>query len=307
MPVPIQQILKEVLALMRATIPSYIEMDQDIQQDCGFVLADPTQIHQVAMNVITNAFHAVEANGGKISVQLKETVPSDDEAIGKHIEGGRYVILSISDSGHGISRDLMTKIFDPYFTTKEQGKGTGLGLAVAHGIVKAHKGDIKVYSEIGRGTTFNIYLPLMEEHVDLMEPATAEPRYLGSEKILLVDDEESIAKLEQQMLERLGYEVTMRVNSHEALEAFRAKPNFFNLVISDMTMPGMTGDQLAIELREIRANIPVIICTGFSERINKEKAKKMGIEGLLMKPIVKSELAKAVREVLDNAKDTAQG
>ena len=307
MPVRIQQILKEVIAFTRATIPSYIEVEQDIQQDCGLVLADPTQIHQVAMNVITNAYHAVEPNRGKIAVQLEERVLSADEMIGKHIQTGRYVVLSISDSGHGISSDLMTKIFEPYFTTKEQGKGTGLGLAVAYGIIKKHKGDIKVYSELGKGTTFNIYFPLMEKPVDLIKPSATEQLYSGSENILLVDDEESIAKLEKQMLERLGYKVTMRVNSQEALEAFRAKPDYFDLVISDMTMPNMTGDQLAIELKEIRANIPVIICTGFSERINEENAEMMGIKGLLMKPVVKSDMAKMVRKVLDEANGSAQG
>ncbi len=301
-PVRIQKILKEVIRLTRATIPSYIEIDQDIQEDCGLVLADPTQIHQIAMNVITNAYHAVESNSGKIAIQLKETVLSADEITDLHIQIGRYVVLSISDSGHGISSDLMTKIFEPYFTTKEQGKGTGLGLSVAYGIIKEHKGDIKVYSEIGKGTTFNIYLPLMENPVDLIEPFTTEQYHTGSENILLVDDDEAIANVERQLLERLGYNVTVRVNSKEALEAFRRKPNYFDLVISDMTMPKMTGDQLAIELKNIRADIPVIICTGFSERINEENFKTLGICGLLMKPIVLSELAKTVRKVLDEAK-----
>ena len=165
MPVRLQQVLKEVMKLIRSTIPSYIEIEENIQSDCGFIMADPTQIHQVAMNIITNAFHAVEAKGGKIAVMLKEVALGAD-AWSEDVPGpGRYALLSITDTGHGISPDLMNKIFEPYFTTKEQGKGTGLGLAVAYGIIKKLKGDIKVYSEVGKGTTFNIYLPLMEKAV----------------------------------------------------------------------------------------------------------------------------------------------
>jgi len=301
-PVRAQQILREVLKLMRATIPAYIEIDEDIQSDCGLLMADPTQIHQVAMNIITNAFHAVESKGGKISVQLKEVALAADELIDSSLAAGRYVRFSITDTGHGMNQDLMNKIFEPYFTTKEQGKGTGLGLAVAFGIIKEHKGDIKVYSEVGKGTTFNVYLPLMKKTVDVdtIQKAKSDPR--GNERILLVDDDESIVDLEKQMLERLGYHVTERTSSLDALKAFKANPSAFDLVVSDMTMPNMTGDQLAKELKSIRREIPVIICTGFSERINEENAHTLGIKGLLMKPVVRSEMAQMVRKVLDAAK-----
>ena len=293
---------KEVLKLIRATIPSYIEIEENIQSDCGFLMADPTQIHQVAMNIITNAFHTVEAKGGKIAVMLKE-VALEADAWSEDVPGpGRYALFSITDTGYGIPPDLMNKIFEPYFTTKEQGKGTGLGLAVAYGIVRKLKGDIKVYSEVGKGSTFNIYLPLMEKAVGTETAKEAEKVPKGNERILLVDDEEIIVDLEKQMLERLGYHVTERTSSSDALKAFKANPSAFDLVISDMSMPNMTGDQLSRELLSVRPDIPVIICTGFSARIDHEKAQRIGVKGFLMKPVVRSEMAKMVRKVLDGPK-----
>jgi len=297
-PTRVQNILKEVLKLSRSTIPSYIELNQDIQSDCGLILADPTQIHQVAMNIITNAYHAVEENGGQIHVRLKEVNLDTSD----RLDPGKYAMLSISDTGHGMPANLVNKIFDPYFTTKEQGKGTGLGLSVVHGIVKEHKGDVIVYSEVGKGSTFNVYLPLLEKPKTDDPIHTDEEIRLGTERILLVDDEASIARLEKLMLERVGYIVTMRTSSPDALEAFKVNPSNFDLVISDMTMPNMTGIQLARELKKIRLDIPIIICTGFSERLNEEKAETIGIEGFIMKPVIKSDLSKIVRKVLDKSK-----
>jgi PAS domain S-box-containing protein len=301
-PIRIQHILKEVLKLSRSTIPSYFEITQDIQPDCGMILGDPSQIHQVVMNVITNAFHAIEDTGGSISVKLSQKVLLGEE-IGDVNPGPRaYAVIHISDTGHGMREELIGKIFDPYFTTKEQGKGTGLGLAVVYGIVKEHGGGIKVASEIGKGSVFEIYLPLMEE-LRLSESSKgSEEIQGGNERILLVDDEESIANLQQRMLERLGYKATSRISSIEALELFRAKPHSFDLVISDLSMPHMPGDLFSAELRAIRPGIPIIICTGFSERVREDTIQKMGINGLLMKPILKSELAKIVRKVLDEAR-----
>ena len=305
-PVRIQQVLKEVLKLIRATIPSNIEIVQDIQTDCGLVLADPIQIHQVAMNLITNAYHAAESKAGQIVVGLKAAVLDGDAAEAIALEPGAYAILTISDNGAGMDHATMNKIFEPYFTTKERGKGTGLGLAVVYGIVKEHNGEIKVYSEAGEGTTFNVYFPLIKRPSKTEKPSKAGTPQTGTERILLVDDEEPIVRLEKQMLERLGYQVTERTSSTDALKAFMANPTSYDLVISDMTMPNMTGDQLARELRAINARVPIIICTGFSERINKEKAEAAGIKALLMKPIVRSELARMVRKVLDEAKDENQ-
>ena len=298
--VHLQHILKEVLSLSRASIPSYIKINRNLEQRCGRVMADPTQLHQVAMNIITNAYHAVEHKGGEITVGLKDVLIGDDGLIDVSLEPGKYACLSISDNGHGIPSDLMSKIFDPYFTTKEQGKGTGLGLAVAYGIIKEYNGGIKVHSEVGKGTAFNIYLPLIDRPDDPASFAKPGDCVGGGESILLVDDEEPIVRLERQMLERLGYHVTSRVNSLEALEAFRTGPYTFDLAISDMTMPNMTGDQLAAELKSIRSDIPVILCTGFSEPMNDPKADTPNIiDGILMKPIIKSEMAKMVRKLLD--------
>ncbi len=297
-PTRVQNILKEVLKLSRSTIPSDIEISRDIQPDCGLILADPSQVHQVAMNIITNAYHAVEENAGQIHVRLREIHLETSN----RLEPGKYAMLSISDTGHGMPADLINKIFDPYFTTKEQGRGTGLGLSVVHGIVKEHKGDIDVYSEVGKGSTFNVYLPLMKEsEADVLIHTDEESRF-GTERILLVDDESSIAKLEKLMLERLGYHVTMRTASSDALKAFKVNPSSYDLVITDMTMPNMTGMQLARKLKQIRPDIPIIICTGFSERINEGKAEKIGIEGFIMKPVTKSDLSKIIRKVLDKLK-----
>ena len=302
MPTRIQNILKEVSKLSRSTIPSFIEIKQDIQEHCGIVLADPSQIHRIVMNIITNAYHAVESTGGQISIALKQTTLEDPELIEINLAPGAYAVLSVSDTGHGMSEEIIGKIFDPYFTTKAQGKGTGLGLAVVYGIVKEHGGAINVYSEIGKGSTFDIYLPLMKKlnGVESIHDAQAYPA--GNERILVVDDEVSIARLEKQMLERLGYQVTSRINSVEAVEAFRADPSAFDLVVTDMSMPNIPGDELARKIKSIRSDVPVIICTGFSERLNPEKAACIGINGFLMKPIVKAEMAKMVRKVLDEAK-----
>jgi PAS domain S-box-containing protein len=304
-PVRIQQVLRETLRLARSTIPADIEIIHDIQGDCGLVLSDPTQMHQIVMNLITNAYHAVEQSGGKISVQLKETEIGLEDFVNTSLEPGQYSMLSISDTGYGIDPTVMDKIFEPYFTTKEQGKGTGLGLAVVFGIVKEHNGDIKVYSEVGKGTTFKVYFPLLDKPSEVISGKKVENPETGTDRILLVDDEESVVKVEKLLLESLGYRVTSRLSSVDALEAFRSNPNDFSLVITDMTMPNMTGDQLAKELMSIKPDLPVIICTGFSERINEKKSKSIGIKGFLMKPVVKSELARLVHKVLNAPKDSA--
>ena len=224
----------------------------------------------------------------------------DDFADGT-LEPGRYARLSVSDTGCGIESHLMDKIFEPYFTTKEQGKGTGLGLAVVYGILQEHQGIIMVHGEPGKGTTFHVYLPLIEKPVDHAPAETAQIYQTGTERILLVDDEEPIVRLEKHMLERLGYRITTCINSLEALAVFKANPDAYDLVVTDMTMPSLTGDLLAKELISMRPDIPVIICTGFSERIDKEKAAAMGKSAFLMKPVVKSEMARMVRKLLDKA------
>ncbi len=301
MPTRIQSVLREVIGLSRSTIPTYIEIKKDIQQDCGMVMADPSQLHQIAMNIITNAFHAVEDTGGRISVNLKQSLLEASKSLEIDLSPGAYAVLSISDTGHGMSEELIGKIFEPYFTTKAHGKGTGLGLAVVYGIVKEHDGNIKVHSEIGKGSTFEIYLPLMKR-MDGTEPIAETQDYRGgNERILLVDDEEFIANLLTQMLKRMGYAVSSYLHSVDALDAFRADPSSYDLVVTDMSMPNIPGDELSRKIKYIRSDVPIIICTGFSERIHKGNFKQMGIDGLLMKPTRKSELAKTVRKVLDKA------
>ena len=295
----IQQILKEVFRLTRATIPADIAMHQRVQKDCRPVRIDPTQMHQIAMNLITNAFHAVEGTGGEIGVELEETTITDGPKGNAALEPGDYAVLSVADTGHGIDPALMPKLFEPYFTTKAQGKGTGLGLSVVYGIVKECQGDIQVTSQPGNGARFDVYLPVIDEDPGDEAPQPATPDPTGHERILLVDDEEPILRTVRRTLKRLGYQVEIHLSSPEALEAFRAQPDEFDLVITDMTMPNLTGDHLAAEMIAIRPDLPIIMCTGFSERIDPEKASRMGIRGFLMKPVVKSDLARLVRRALD--------
>ncbi len=302
-PVGVQKILKEVLTLSRSTIPSNIEIIEDIQSDCGLVMAEPTQIHQVAMNLITNAYHAVEETDGQILVGLKEVELKRNDTKAGAFKPGRYVQLAVSDTGHGIDPKIMNKIFDPYFTTKKKGRGTGLGLAMVHGIIQALKGNIMVSSEPSKGTRFTILLPLFERQPKEERVSEEGTLPTGTERILLVDDEKSIVRLERNILERLGYQVSAQVSSVQALEIFKANPTEFDMVLSDMTMPDMTGDRLAKRMLSIRKNIPIIICTGFSEKIDREKAKEMGIKGFLMKPIKKSAIAQMIRKVLDESRD----
>ncbi|MFO7886133.1 MAG: response regulator [Desulfobacteraceae bacterium] len=303
MPIQFQSVLKEVLKLCRSTIPTDITVHQNIQGDCGFIMANPTQLHQIAMNLITNAYHAVESTGGNITVKLQEVVFSHGDAPDGRLSSGRYAVLSVCDTGTGIDPAVMNKIFDPYFTTKEKGRGTGLGLATVYGIVKAHGGDIRVHSELKKGSSFHIYLPVLEKpSADGAPEKQQQSLPTGAEHILLVDDEKPVLQLEKQILERLGYSITSFSSSVDALAAFRTDPSCFDLIISDMNMPNLNGMQLAEKLIEIRSDIPVIICTGFSERINREISDAIGIKGFLMKPVAKHEMAEMVRKVLDSAK-----
>ena len=298
-PLKIQLVVREALKLIRSSLPSTIEINQNISNTCGLVMADATQIHQVAMNLLTNAYHAMEHEGGKLGVTLKEVDLDVDDLKDPAMLAGSYVCLTVEDTGAGIDEYVMDRIFEPYFSTKEKDKGTGLGLAMVHGIVKSYGGNIRVYSEPGKGTAFHVYLPVIQTQAETKETRIISPVEGGKERILIVDDEEQIVRMTQQMLKRLGYHVTARTSSIEALEAFRSAPDKFDLVITDMTMPNMTGVRLTQKLIEIRSDIPVIICTGFSEKISEHKASTMGIRGYVMKPVVRSELAKKIREVLE--------
>ena len=299
-PIKVQYIIKEALKLLRASIPSTIEIIQQLDENCGAIVGDATQIHQVIMNLCTNAYQAMQESGGRLEIALSEVDISYADTVERvGLKPGRHLRLTVKDEGCGMEPAVIDRIFEPYYTTKDQGKGTGLGLSVIHGIVKNHGGDITVQSTPGHGTTFHVYLPLIDEIEVEAKSVSFSKAAKGSERILLVDDEEQIIAMEQQMLEHLGYRVTARTDSEEALDVFAQHPDNFDLVITDMTMPHMTGDRLAQKLIDIRPELPVILCTGFNESITEEKALSMGIQKFVMKPVIKNELASTIRAVLD--------
>ena len=303
-PVRIDQVVKEALALLRSTIPANIDIQQDINS-AAWINGNPALLEQVVVNLATNAVDAMEVCGGTLSVALCDV--DVDEALANDQDlarSGAFVRVTVSDNGVGIAPDVIQSIFDPYFTTKATGKGTGMGLAIVHGTVKKYGGSIAVDSQPGRGTAFTVLLPATSPAATSQDrvPETL-PR--GDERILFVDDEPSIAKMGGQLLNRLGYTVIASTRSGEALALFQARPGDFDLVITDMTMPGMTGDQLAIEVIKIRKDIPVILCTGYNRRISDSIAKEIGINALIYKPMVMADLAHTIRNVLDAAKNAA--
>jgi len=300
-PLKVSPIVKETLKLLRASLPSTIQIHQDIRPDGDTVLADPTQIHQILMNLCTNAAHAMHERKGKLKVSLVPVEINSQDALAAHrgLAPGMYLRLTVADTGAGIEPMIIERIFDPFFTTKKPGEGTGMGLSVVHGIVKSYNGAITVESEIGKETEFNVYLPLIMKTGDerTVEPAVDIP--MGKGRILLVDDEEMLVQLGIEMLSRLGYEVVGRTSSLEALEHFRSRPDLFDLVITDMTMPNMTGSELTQELIRIRPDIPVILCTGFSEAITPDMAEAIGAKDFIMKPLIKSQMAESIQRALD--------
>jgi len=298
-PIDIITTINSSLKFLRSSIPYTIEIRKNIPITSITIDGDPNQIHQVLINIFSNASQAMET-GGLLELTVQKTDIEKDGVVNNHgIAPGKYVKITVSDTGSGIDPVIMGKIFDPYFTTKEIGKGSGMGLAIVHGIVKSHKGFILVDSEPEKGTTFDIFFPITNEMPEV-ETQTTDELPLGNEKILFVDDEKSIVKMTGKTLQRLGYQVEIKTNPLEAIELFQSKSDQFDLVITDMTMPQMTGVKLKERLKEIRSDIPVIICTGHSSLIDEEKAKEMGITAFVMKPIVKQDIAKTIRKVLDN-------
>jgi PAS domain S-box-containing protein len=305
MPVDVGVITKEALKLLRSSIPSTISIVTNISSSPHTVFADPTQIHQILMNLCSNASHAMRKKGGVLKIGLAK-VDYDSAAIlpNMNLKPGTYALLTVSDTGHGIDPAIIDRIFDPFFTTKKMGEGTGLGLSVVYGIAESHGGTITVYSELGKGTIFKVYLPVMEKIVPV-KSIIEEQIPAGSERILLVDDEEVLVAIGRDMLQTLGYGVVAKTNSAEALDAFITNPSGYDLVISDMTMPNMTGVELSREIRRVRMDIPIIICTGFSELINEDEARRLGIQRLLIKPIFLKNLAVVLREILDKKVNNA--
>jgi signal transduction histidine kinase len=299
---PIQPhlIVKEAARLLRASIPTTIEIRQDIDPESGSIMGQPTQINQILMNLCTNAAQAMDETGGILEISLDCHELAGD-AIVNGVKPGQHIRLTVKDTGPGIDKALHDRIFDPYFTTKAVGKGSGMGLSVVHGIVKAHGGMITVKSAPGEGTTVCVYFPKIEEQPEKIPENTA-PLPVGTERILIVDDDKNLVELTQQSVERLGYQVTAVTSSIVALEMFSSHPDYFDLILSDQTMPELTGDRLAQKVIAIRSGIPIIICTGHSSRMDAEKADFIGISAFLMKPVTKRELAETIRRLLDNRK-----
>ena len=298
MPMKIQPLVKEGLKMLRASIPTTISITANIDPQAGVILADPTQIHQILINLCTNAYHAMESSGGELSVSLQPAKVSADQQEALGLAPGNYIKLAVSDTGVGIGPDVIGKIFDPYFTTKEVSKGTGMGLAIIHGIMQEYGGAITVSSKMGEGTTFEAYFPEVERETAADEPADDEtPK--GRERILFVDDEKLLADMGKEMLERLGYQVTVRRSGVEALAVFQNGPEAFDLVITDQTMPLMTGSDLARRMLQIRPDIPIILCTGYSNLIDEVSAKAIGIREFTLKPLTMETIATLIRQVLE--------
>lgn len=300
-PLQISPIVKETIKFLRASVPKTIEIRQQIEPKLGNLMADPTQIHQVVMNLCTNAAHAMRDTGGRLTVSLVNVNPDNDSSCPPSEKLTNSCIrLSVSDTGKGMTREIMERIFEPYFTTKRPGEGTGLGLAQVHGIVESHDGTITVESEPGKGTTFRLYFPVIEEE-EAWQDDTQEFCPGGSERILLVDDEPSLVLMGRQMLESLGYRVVTSTKSRLALEVFRAVADQFDLVITDLAMPSMSGTELAELIHRERPEIPVVVCTGFSDPLSEDEIYAFGIQALITKPVLKSKLAVTIRHLLDRS------
>lgn len=299
-PLRMHLIVKEALKMLRASLPTTISIEQNIDPECEVILAAPTSIHQIVINLCTNALHAMSDEKGTLAVSLQQMELTSFETVDSLLPPGPFVVLSVRDTGCGMDTTTMDRIFDPYFTTKEQGKGTGLGLAVIHGIVQDAGGFIKVQSTLGKGSAFQVFLPVWQGQSATTVPDTEQsfsPKG-GSEHILIVDDEPFLVRILQRQLENQGYRVTSTTDSRVALEKIIKHPEQFDLLITDQTMPCLTGVELALAAREVNPNLHVILCTGHSDLVSREKALRMGIEEYVLKPIVGNELFRAVGTVL---------
>ena len=299
-PVMVQEEVKEAYSLIHASLPKNITLMSDIDERCEPVLADPGQIHQIIMNLSTNAYHAMKETGGVLAIKLEQIALTDTQLEDEFsLKPGCYVKLVVSDTGCGMTDEIKRKIFDPYYTTKVAGEGTGLGLSIVHGIVKSLNGHISVESEQGK-TVFSVYFPCIGKSEEFHVVGKMEQLPKGSETIMIVDDEESVLDISRIILENLGYKVCSFNGSERAIESFRAAPDPIDLIISDMTMPGMSGFELSREIKKIKPDIPIILLTGYSAIIDRDEAKRLGIYTILTKPIQTSDFSHAVRKALDN-------
>ncbi len=300
-PIRLNLIVKEAISFLRSSMPATISIHESIDSK-AYIKADATGIHQIMMNLCTNAFHAMKQTGGKLSVSLSEvTINTPHDVSNLNITPGPYLELKISDTGHGIPQEIQNKIFEPYFTTKKVKEGTGLGLAVVLGIVQAHKGRIKLESHAGKGSTFHIYFPQFVERRTSKEDSGEKEIEIqgGTEKILMVDDEKSILMSTSALLKDYGYAVDSFSDSTAAFEAFKTAPDTFDLIITDMTMPAMTGEELSLKIFDLKKEVPIILCTGYSDNISKNKALKLGIKKYLQKPIDNRQLLVLIRKIFD--------
>jgi len=294
-------LVKEALKLLHATLPTTISIEEDVDPDCGTILADPTNIHQVVVNLCTNALHAMSDEKGTLSVSLQRCEVRETDLNGeKNVSPGPFIVLSVSDTGSGMEQGTIDRIFEPYYTTKEVGTGTGLGLAVIHGIVQDAQGFIRVKSKPGEGSTFAVYLPLLQKKDGARDKSVDTAHSQGGhERILVVDDEAFLVRVTQRQLENLGYHVTSTTDSKDALEKIRTNPDGFDLLITDQTMPGLTGAELATAVKEIKPTLPIILCTGHSSVLSPKQSQAIGIARYIGKPVIGNTLSDAVREVLD--------
>jgi PAS domain S-box-containing protein len=297
-PVRLSLIVQEVAKLLEATLPAGISIKLDLTAPRAMVMADPGQMHQILMNLCTNASHAIGNSKGRITIRLESfSIKNQDLQQFPELTSGNFIKLQVIDTGHGIPQEIIDNIFDPFFTTKSRDEGTGLGLSVVHGILENHHGTIRVSSELGKGTQFDLFLPLLES--DDHYPVQILPSTDRKEAhILFVDDEKALVDVGKKSLQRNGYKVTVAVNGREAWELFSAEPDRFDLVVTDKAMPEMNGIELARRIREKQPDTPVILCTGFSESITEEQARTIGIQKILNKPVISSELICAIEEVV---------
>ncbi|MBA3030038.1 MAG: PAS domain S-box protein [Desulfobacteraceae bacterium] len=299
-PLLIVPVVMETLKLLRASLPSTIEISKQVETIKEAIYGDATQIHQILMNLCTNAGHAMREKGGVLDVEVaREEIGDHQTDLLVNLAPGPYIKILVRDTGHGMPPEILDRIFEPYFTTKLKGEGTGLGLSVVHGIVRSHNGDITVKSEPGKGTVFTVYFPVIQNFRANIKRTVPKIIPGGTERILFVDDEKTLVKLGSEMFKYLGYQVTATTSSLEALNLFHANPHDFDLVITDQTMPTLPGVELAKAILLIRPEMPIILCTGFSEAITEENAKSLGIKAFVMKPLVLHEIAGTVRSVLD--------
>jgi signal transduction histidine kinase/ActR/RegA family two-component response regulator len=302
--VSLTSLVQETHALLRSSLPTTIQMPLAITTSDDYVLADPTQLQQVLMNLVTNAAYAMRDDGGQLTIGVSSvTFPRGSLLPNPDMEPGSYVKVTVKDTGTGMTEEVRERIFEPFFTTKENGKGTGMGLAVVYGIVKSHGGAVTVQSEVGQGSTFAVFLPRAQKPEVTKEEKTTSTLPTGTERILFVDDEELLVEMARDMLESLGYHVTAAKHPTDAWKLFLEDPSQFDLVITDQTMPDTTGVVLAQKMLRVRKEMPIILCTGYSEMVSADKAKEVGIHEFVMKPMAKKELAETIRRALDGRKE----